>query len=72
MKEINEILLKELERLNNDKLIEEKGELEIARGNAISKTAQAYLNSVNTNIKILNIADRTKRRYEKIKKALEE
>lgn len=70
MKEINEILLRALDRLDNTELMEEIGELEIARSNSISKTAQTYLNVVKTKMQIMELAERTGKKMEKLEKEL--
>lgn len=70
MKDINEILLRALDRLDNTELMEEIGELEIARSNSISKTAQTYLNVVKTKMQIMELAERTGKKMEKLEKEL--
>lgn len=70
MKEINEILLRALDRLDNTELMEDIGDFEIARSNSISKTAQTYLNSVKTKMQIIELADKTNKKVEKLEKEL--
>ena len=70
MKEINDILLRALDRLDNSELMDEIGELEIARSNSISKTAQTYLNVVKTKMQIMELAERTGKKMEKLEKEL--
>lgn len=44
------------------------GEQEIARSNAISKTAQAVVNIVKTNLTIMQMSEYMKKKSEDIKK----
>ena len=68
MKEINDILMRALSRLDNDELMEKNGEQEIARSNAISKTAQAVVNVVKTNLTIMQMSEYMKKKSKDIKK----
>ena len=72
MKDINGILLRALDRLDNSELMDEIGELEIARSNSISKTAQTYLNVIKTKMQIMELAERTGKKVEKLEKELGE
>lgn len=56
MKELNIYLKNALDRLNDDELMEEKGEEEIKRTNAISKASQTIINNINLKIKIKELA----------------
>ena len=56
--DIQEIVFKQLKRLDDDKLMEESGAEEIARSNVISNNAQTFIKSVNTQIKIMEMAER--------------
>ena len=68
MKEINDTLMRALRRLDNDELMKKNGEQEIARSNAISKTAQAVINVVKTNLTIMQMSEQMKKQSEDIKK----
>ena len=68
MKEINDTLMRALKRLDNDELMKKNGEQEIARSNAISKTAQAVVNVVKTNLTIMQMSEHMKKKSEDIKK----
>ena len=67
MKEINDTLMRALKRLDDDNLMKTKGAEEIARSNAISKTAQAVVNVVKTNLTIMQVANQTKKQVDTIK-----
>lgn len=68
MKEINDTLMRALKRLDDDELMKKNGEQEIARSNAISKTAQAVVNVVKTNLTIMQMSEHMKKKSEDIKK----
>lgn len=68
MKEINDTLMRALRRLDDDELMKKNGEQEIARSNAISKTAQAVVNVVKTNLTIMQMSEHMKKKSEDIKK----
>ena len=68
MKEINDTLKRALKRLDDDELMKRKGSEEIARSNAISKTAQAVVNVVKTNLTIMQMSEQMKKQSEDIKK----
>ena len=67
MKEINDVLMRALRRLDDNELMKTKGNEEIARSNAISKTAQAVVNVVKTNLTIMQVAKQTKQTIDKVK-----
>lgn len=56
---LQEILMKEIERLDDDKTMEIKGANEVARSNAITNSVNTYLKAVNVNIRVKEIADKT-------------
>lgn len=56
--EVQEMVLKQLRRLDDDSLMETTGEKEIERGNIISKNAKTFAQLVNLNIKISDFADK--------------
>ena len=56
---IQEMLLRQMERLDDDILMEEKGRDEVARGNALSQSAVTFLKSVNVGIRVIEMAERT-------------
>lgn len=49
---IQETLMRDLARLDNDDLIKQNGQIEIARSNALSKTASTYIQSVALVLKV--------------------
>ena len=53
---IQEILMRQMERLDDDDTMNAYGEEEIARSGVISKAADTYLKAVNTSLKIFETA----------------
>ena len=56
---IQEMLLRQMKRLDDDSLMAENGRDEVARGNALSQSAVTFLKSVNVGIRVIEMADRT-------------
>lgn len=56
--DIQEIVFRQLQRLDNNEIMSAMGAEEIARSNVISNNAQTFIKSVNTNIKIMEMAER--------------
>ena len=50
---IQEMLMREMKRLDDDKTMKNNGKEEIARSNALSQSACTYLKSVNVNLRIM-------------------
>jgi hypothetical protein len=68
--DIQEIVYRQLKRLDDDKIMEEKGAEEIARSNVISNNAQTFIKSVNTNLKIMEMAERQGHQTKKLTEEL--
>lgn len=58
--EIQEMLLRELKRLDNDNYMAEKGSQEVARSNALTNSAMTYIKSVNLELRIFETKDKFK------------
>lgn len=56
---LNEILFESIERLADEKTMENDLNNQVKRSNAISKTAQTIINNVKTNINAYNIRKTT-------------
>lgn len=56
LKKVQDILLKEMERLNDDELMKTYSKREIVRSGALTQQASAYVKSVGTQIKILELS----------------
>ena len=68
--DIQEALMKQIKRIDNDKLSNENLVNEIARSNALSNTANTFIKTVNVNIRIKELANRFETTKEKINEEL--
>lgn len=68
--EVQEIVLKQLKRLDDNKLMEEKGAEEIARSNVISNNAQTFIKAINIQLRIVETAARQGREVKHLSKEL--
>lgn len=58
---IQEIVLNQLNRLDNDELMKDNGKPEIQRGNAISKNASSFVQLINTKLKVIEYKEKHNR-----------
>lgn len=56
--DMQDILFQTLNRLNDDENIKENPDVEIKRCNAIAKVSSTVINSVKTNMAIMQLADK--------------
>lgn len=61
LKTINEILFKELERLDKQNLSTEQMRNEVSRANALSGTSKVILNTINIQIKLNKLKENGQR-----------
>ena len=71
MKELNIYLINDLERLNNEELMENNAEEEIKRTNAISKASQTVINNVKLQMNIKTLAEKEGKSVKQMKYELE-
>ena len=57
--------MRDIARLDDDNLMERKGQIEIARSNALSKTASTYIQSVGLVLKINDSKRKNQKALEK-------
>ena len=55
---IQEMLMRQMERLDDNTIMDLNGKEEVARGNALSQSAVTFLKSVNIGIRVLEMSDR--------------
>ena len=55
---IQEMLMRQMERLDDNNLMDEKGKDEVARGNALSQSAVTFLKSINVGIRVIEMSER--------------
>ena len=68
--EMQEMLYRQMKRLDDDECIEKNGAKEISRGNALSQTAVTYLKNVNVGIRITELAKKYKMEEEMLAKKI--
>lgn len=56
LKRIQKILINQMERLNDEEVMKERGKREIGRSGALSQSAGAYIKSVATQVKIIELS----------------
>ncbi len=67
---IQEIIMRELERLDDNTYMQFASKTEIARGNAISQNACSFIKSINVGLRIMETAKDNKMQVEVLNKAL--
>lgn len=56
MIEIQEIVYRQLQRLDDEKIMQERCAEEIARSNVVSNNAQTFIKSINMQLRVLEFA----------------
>lgn len=51
--DVQEMLMRQMKRLDNNDIMKESGENEIARSNALTNSATTYLKTINTSLRII-------------------
>lgn len=69
--ELNETLMRSLKRLDDNELMDKRGYAEVERSNAISKTSQAVINVIKTNMRIMDMADKQNKTTDEIRQELD-
>ena len=67
---IQEMIFDEMKRLSDDKLMNSAGNNEVLRSNALTNSATAYLKSVNTSLRIKEIAQKNDQTVKDLTKEL--
>lgn len=68
--EVQDMIFKQMKRLDNDDLMKDNAKSEISRGNILSNNAATYLKAVNTGLNINNTATRTRQSLHSLQKEL--
>lgn len=69
--EVQEIIFKEMKRLNDNKLLSTKeGKKEIERSTALYNQSTNFIKAINTNLKIMDVAKKTNKRVQDMNKLL--
>lgn len=56
LNKIQDMLVRQMERLDNNKLMENNSQSEISRANALSQNAVTFLKSVNVGLRIIEVS----------------
>lgn len=67
---IQEMLMREMKRLDDKEIMSANANNEIARSNALSNSALTYIKTVNLNIRIMEIADKNETTASIVRKEL--
>lgn len=67
---IQEMLLRQMKRLDDDKLMEVKGKEEVARGNTLSQSAVTFLKSINVGIRVIEMSNKMEIQKDNLTKEL--
>ena len=67
---MQDILVRELDRLDNDNVMEENSKEEIKRSTAISQSANTIIKTVDLNMKILKFANQTQNALDDVNNVL--
>ena len=67
---IQSMLMNQMKRLDDNKIMKQEGDKEIRRGNALSNNACTYIKSVNTGIRIIDMAAKTEKNINDLEKEL--
>lgn len=57
--EIQETILRQIKRLDDDALMADSGKEEIARSNALTNASAAFIKAVNVQLAVMNAANRS-------------
>ena len=68
--DVQEVVYRQLLRLDDNKIMEESGAEEIARSNVISNNAQTFIKAVNINLRIIELANKQGRQIKALTKEL--
>ena len=67
---MQEMLLRQMERLDDNEIMENNAQTEISRGNALSQSACTFLKSVNVGLRIIEVSKKYETQTDKLSKEL--
>lgn len=68
--EIQNTIFKQINRLDDDKLMNVDGKNEIARANALTNASTSFIKAVNLQLSIINAADKLNEQTDDLKREL--
>lgn len=67
---MQEMLMRQMERLDDNKLMQYNGKNEVARGNALSQSATTFIKAVNVGMRTIEMAEKYGIQKDKLTKEL--
>lgn len=67
---VQEMLMRQMERLDNDETMKHNGSEEIARSNSLSNTATTYIKAINTTLRVIETANKNEQTTNSLMKTL--
>jgi len=67
---IQEMLMREMERLDDNEYMKNAGKEEVLRSNALTNNATAYIKSVNLSLRIMEVAEKNEEQISALSKKL--
>lgn len=67
---IQEMIMREMERLDDNSYMQQVGASEIARSNALANSALTFIKSVNVQLRIKEVAEKTETTQKSLNKEL--
>lgn len=68
--DVQEIVFRQLKRLDNEEIMQERGAEEIARSNVISNNAQTFVKVVNLKLRMMELSHKQNRQIKALSKEL--
>lgn len=68
--QIQEYLMRELKRLDDDKYMGHNGKAEVARSNALAQSANTFIKSVNLGLRVIEVAKANEQTKDSLSKEL--
>lgn len=67
---VQEMLMRQMERLDDNELMKKSGIEEIARSNAMSNNATTYIKAINTTLRVMETANKNEQTANSLMKSL--
>lgn len=67
---VQEMLMRQMQRLDNDETMKNNATQEIARSNALTNNATAYLKAINVSLRIIETANKNEQTSSSLMKTL--
>lgn len=67
---IQEMLMRQMERLDDNKIMKSNGRDEVFRGNALSQSATTFIKSVNVGMRVIEMAEKYETQKDNLTKEL--